>query len=345
MRELVFIQACPDDGFYMWQTHVWLESLRKIGHSDKAISLVFTPGDRKVKNEYWDNLVSLYPESTFFFQGDDDGISKFLPFYIPILRPYILSKYFKLHPELKEKAIFYCDADVVFTENLDIDKYLNDDINYLSNTLSYISADYFEKKTNDVTPSKLEQYKKRDVLSEACKIVGISKEKAVENNLNSGGAQYLLKNIDYTFWDKVFGDCLTIRQYLQTINRQYFESEAKGFQSWCCDMWSVLWNLWHRNQDTRIVEEMDFAWSTDDVEKLQKVGIMHNAGVVGKFHGETPMFFKGTYIQSENLFQDPHLDIVLNNKNNQKTCNNYYLKQIIETNSKYNIDYGLKPLK
>lgn len=45
-RDLKFIQSCPDDTYYVWQVHLWLESLKKIGHSDKAIVLVFTPADK-----------------------------------------------------------------------------------------------------------------------------------------------------------------------------------------------------------------------------------------------------------------------------------------------------------
>jgi hypothetical protein len=36
-------------------------------------------------------------------------------------------KYFKEHPEMKDKAIFYCDSDVLFTDNLDIEKFVDDE--------------------------------------------------------------------------------------------------------------------------------------------------------------------------------------------------------------------------
>src|SRR6478736_2394948 len=289
-RDLLFISAQPDDFYYLWQVHTWLESLKQIGCSDKAISLVFTPADRE-PNPQWQQLVDLYPESKFFFQRDEDRISRFLGLYIPILRPYVLSKYFHLHPELKEKAIFYCDADVVFTKYPDIDKFLEDDINYLSDTKSYISASYFDSKVKDVLPERLEEYKKRDILNEITWMTGISREIAEKNEESSGGAQYLLKNIDGAFWDKVFEDCLVIRQYLMTINTQFFGSENKGFQSWCSDMWAVLWGLWRRNQETQIVPEMKFAWSSDSIEKLDNVSILHNAGIAGEYQGDIPVFY------------------------------------------------------
>lgn len=340
MKDLVFLQSCPDDNYFIWQTHLWLESLQNIGQSHKAISCIFVPNDRKERNPKWDELIKLYPKSEFFFTRDDKNeIGNVLGIYIPILRPFVISKYFELHPEMKEKAIFYCDADIIFTDKFDVTKYIDDDICYLSDTKSYINASYFDSKIKDVKPEKLEQYKKGDVLGQITKAVGISREIAEKNNEHSGGAQYLLKNIDADFWKKVKRDCLLIRQYLLNTNRTFFESENKGFQSWAADMWAVLWNLWLREQETRIVPEMDFAWSTDNISKLEKVGILHNAGVSGDFHGDVPMFYKGKYHNNTDPFDDGHLEKVLNDEKNKTFCNNIYLQKMFEIKTKYNIKY------
>jgi hypothetical protein len=336
MRDLVFMQCAPCDDYYWWQTHLWLESLKSIGKSNKAVSLIFTPNYRD-RNPKWDKLKELYPESEFFFYKDTDNITKLLGIYIPLIRPYILMKYFKLHPELKEKAVFYSDCDVLFTEKFNIDKFLNDDVCYLSNTLSYINASYFDSKIKDVIPEKLEQYKTRDILNEACKLVGVSREIAEKNNLNSGGAQYLLKNIDWQFWDKIITDSIKIRQYLQEINKYFFENENKGFQSWCADMWAVLWGLWDRNQETRIVEELNFAWSSDPISKLETCPIFHNAGIVGEKQGEIPVFYKGKYHMGANPFEDSHLELVYNNEQSKTLCNWYYVSKMIELKQKYNL--------
>ena len=64
MRQLKIICVQPDDVYYMCKTHAWLESLKEIGHSDKAIVLVFTPNFRK-PNENWKRLEALYPEVEF----------------------------------------------------------------------------------------------------------------------------------------------------------------------------------------------------------------------------------------------------------------------------------------
>ena len=338
MKDLKFICVQPDDTYYTWQVHLWLESLRKLGHSDKAIVLVFIPNFRE-KNIRWGQVIDLYPEAEFHFYKDVDKISKFLGIYIPVLRPYCLMKHFDAHPELKEKAIFYCDSDVIFTPQFNIDKYKDDDVCYLSDTNSYINASYFDSKIRDVIPERLEEYKKIDVLEDISKMLGVSRAVCEKNNLNSGGAQYLLKNIDGDFWKRVLEGCLVVRTQLQAINKQYFENENRGFQSWCADMWSVLWNLWRRNQETRVVPEMDFAWAPDPVEKLKTIGILHNAGVTGPIMDKIPYFYKGAYHQGKNPFDDPHLKTVKENTESQKRCTHYYLTNLLELKDKYNVDY------
>ena len=165
MKELKFICAQPDDTYYTWQVHAWLESLRNLGHSDKAIVLVFTPNFRQ-SNQKWKQVEELYPEAEFAYFRDEHNISKHLGLYVSILRPYTLARYWELHPELKDNAIFYCDCDVLFTDNFNIDAYIDDDINYLSDTNSYINASYFDGKIHQVLPDKLEDFKQIDVLDD-----------------------------------------------------------------------------------------------------------------------------------------------------------------------------------
>jgi hypothetical protein len=338
MKDLKFICAQPDDTYYTWQVHLWLESLKGIGHSDKAIVLVFTPKNRK-KNDKWKQIVDLYPEAEFVFYNDEDSVSDLLGIYIPILRPYVLWRYFKDHPEMSAKAVFYCDSDILFTEKFDIQQFIDDEINYLSDANSYINAKYFDSKVKDVLPTKLEEYKTRDVLAEIASVVGISREIAEENNEHSGGAQYLLKNVDAHFWSKVMNDCILIRTYLQKVNREFFENESKGFQSWCADMWAVLWNLWLRNQQTKVIPELAFAWAPDPITKLDTHTILHNAGITGPFMESTPYFYKGAYHLGKDPFKDPHLDTVLNNEKSKTKCTWYYTNKLKELFNKYRLEY------
>ena len=157
--------------------------------------LIFIPNYRE-KNPKWQQVIDLYPEAEFHFYKDEDKISSLLGIYIPVLRPYTLWRHWKTHPELSNNAIFYCDSDVLFMEHFNVQQFIDDDVCYLSDTLSYINVDYFDSKERDVLPEKLEEYKTRDVLAEIASVVGVSREQLTAINSDSGGAQYLLKNID-----------------------------------------------------------------------------------------------------------------------------------------------------
>ena len=339
MKDLKFICAQPDDVYYTWQVHLWLENLKEIGHSDKAIVLVFTPSFRE-KNDKWDKIVALYPEVEFVFYRDDKNeISQRLGVYIPVLRPWCLMKYFYEHPEMKDKAVFYYDSDVLLTDKFDLDKFKDDDICYLSDTNSYINASYFDSKIKDVLPEKLEEYKSLDVLAQLTSLIGIDRATCEKNNKHSGGAQYLLKNIDGAFWEKVMKDCLIIRLYLQNINRQFFKNEDAGFQSWCADMWAVLWNLWLREQETKVVPELNFTWASDPIERLNTTTIFHNAGIVSTTMFNCPVFYKGKYHQGLDPMKDEHLMDVIENPTSKRFCTHFYASKLLELKNKYNLNY------
>ena len=51
-RELKFMTCAPDDTYYTWQVHLWLESLKKINKSKDAIVLLFVPKGRN-PNTKW----------------------------------------------------------------------------------------------------------------------------------------------------------------------------------------------------------------------------------------------------------------------------------------------------
>jgi hypothetical protein len=337
-RDLAFVTVCPDDNYYTWQVHLWLESLRELGKSDKAVVLIFIPNFRE-QNPKWDQVLSLYPEAQFVFVKDEDNASSLLPIYIPVLRPYTMWRFLRDNPTYCSKAIFYCDSDILFTKDFNIDKYLEDGIHYLSDTNSYINATYFDSKIKDVLPEKLEEYKTRDILAEVTSLIGISREICEKNNDHSGGAQYLLKNTDSNFWSKVMNDCILIRTYLQKVNREFFRDENAGFQSWCADMWAVLWNLWLRNYKTQVVPEMNFAWSTDPLDKLQETTILHNAGIVSETGNGYPAFYKGKYHLGEDPMADNQIDVVLKDETSKKYCTWYYAKKLSELNEKYKLIY------
>jgi len=348
MRELEFVTIFPDDPYFTWQVHAWLESLKNLGLSEKATVLIFTPNFRERSDKY-QKIIDLYPEVNFKFYKDEHNMSRLMGIYIPILRPYTAWRYWTDHPEMKDKAVFYCDSDILFTETFNINRFLDDDVDYMSDTNSYINASYFDSKVKDVLPEKLEEYKKIDVLSEATKIIGIDRETCEKNNKHSGGTQYLLKNIDSSFWKKMMNDCIPLIQYLGRINKEFFPNEEKGYQKWTSDMWALLWNLWLKGHETKVVPELNFAWVHDPIAKLNECGIYHNAGATDEFtvYGKDkdgkdkkyPVFYKGKYHSGTNPMIDSHLDDILNHEESKKHCTWYYASKLDELRKKYNLKY------
>lgn len=340
MKELIFISACPDDLVFSWQYEVFIENLRETGYTEEIRILLFLPHDRLKTgwNPRWEMLEERYKDQNvkFYRYEDKDNILAIIRSidYIPLLRPYVLAKHFEEFPELKEKAIFYHDSDIVFTKYLDFSPFLSNYICYLSDTKSYINSDYFDSKIKDVLPDSLESYKLIDVLDDASHLCGITRKICEDNKDASGGAQYLLKNMDSEFWQDVFVACINIRNYLYYnkggINSLYFANENLGFQSWCADMWGVLWNLWKREYKTITPKELDFAWATDSTKRWKEVYIYHDAGVGGG--NESYLFNKRDHKYINNITTPFQHEITHVSKDYSSSL---YLNEILKVKDKY----------
>lgn len=337
-RQLQILSCQPNDSYFLWQLRVQLYNFRKYGYSKDYRILVWKHNNRDKGEDFmpqWQALEADYPEAKFFYYEDTDGgLSRTISTYnyIPLLRPWLLQKHFSEYPELQKDAILYLDSDVVFTKSLDFSPFLDDDICYLSDTRSYISAQYFDSKIKDVLPDRLEDYKKIDVLEESCKLMGISREIAESNQESSGGAQYLLKNIDATFWEEVFLGCIKIGVQLRSINRRFFKDEDAGFQSWCRDMWAVLWNIWKRGMKTECPRELDFCWATDDISKWDRVYLYHDAGASTRPVREGHMLFHKRelrYLNNEVSPLQEDLSFV-----SSEYCSKNYVREIEEARNR-----------
>ena len=135
-----------------------------------------------------------------------------------------------------------------------------------------------------------------------CNIAGVSKELVEENDKNSGGAQYLMKNIDHLFWRDVKFVSLDLYKYMldaEIEERKTLTDEQlptyNPIQKWCADMWAVLWCGLKRNNQVRLSDELGFSWGSSwGPHEWTRYKIMHNAGVVDNCDGRC--FYKGEYI-------------------------------------------------
>lgn len=301
--ELVFLNVQPDDNYFVWQVEAQIENFINLGYKYEYHCLLYKPLDRKTWNKNFKLLEEKYkdyPNIKFFYYESTVKLERDMKLidYIPLLRPYCLEKHFLAFPELSQKALFYWDSDVIFTKYIDFDKYLNDDICYLSKT-DYLNLEYLEGKINECPKEKIDELRASNPIERIAKQVGVNKDILRNNNSGVGGAQYLIKGIDARFWKDVYDSCVSIRSYFRAMNMIYFASENAGWQSWCSDMWAVLWNLWKRDYKTECPEELSFAWGTDPIEDTVTKSIYHNAHITKEnmeLDGKMEiMFFKGRY--------------------------------------------------
>jgi hypothetical protein len=210
--------------------------------------------------------------------------------YPPVVRPDALEKHFLKYTHLRGEVIFYHDCDVIFRELPDFSKLYHDQYWYLSDTVSYIGANYIDSKS----PS---------LLDSMCKLIAIDPLMVRQNELNSGGAQYLIKGVTHTFWKEVKVATILLYDYLSRLEEferiGMSESELADYnpiQKWCSDMWAVLWCAWKYGAQTRISNELSFSWATSPLDEYRACKILHNAGVTPDI--KDTHFFKGDFIDS-----------------------------------------------
>lgn len=313
MNKIKYICVQPRLLYYAWQVEVMLNNFlnNNISPYDIDVLVAWNPNDdtNNIHNVIpWFKLKEKYKNVNIIFYKD----TRNKPSYISSIRPNILKQHFLLHPELKNETIFYHDCDILFTKPVDFSNLINDNIWYLSNTNSYINYEYIVSKG-------------KDIYDRMCNIIGIDPLIPKLMNSNSGGAQYIMKNIDHTFWEKVETDSEELFKQITEINKieKIKDPNYHELQIWCADMWAVLWNAWLKGNETKVVSELDFCWATDNINRWDEVSIFHNAGVTPE---RKDLFFKGNYI-----YNLPY-NVVLDNYNNNY-CSYNYVRSILDINS------------
>lgn len=362
MKQLHIISCVEDLPRFEWETIVQLHSARKHNLSDKFRIIVFLPAYKEMLgfNSRWDKIVKMFPETKFFFYRDVRNKVTDLMVnydYIPIHRLCSLERHFKEHPSLEKDSILYIDSDVIFNKAPEIsEECLQDDTNYLSDTHTYLNAEYLEGKWTDVIPEKQDKYKELDVFSKIAKLCNIFPDTIRENNKNTGGAQYLLKNMNSKFFSSCIDTCLMFRGFYQHVNQEFFpgttrqQREDNGIQSWCADMIAIQWELWKQNRPSLTPKWMDFAWATDKVGKLDTVWMLHNAGVTSNASIritedlksvkdennkpiviEAPALYKESYKRTSVFESIEDVEKVANHPESQKYCTSVYAQEVLET--------------
>ena len=264
-----YLSVQPDSDFYLWQLQVQMSNFRKFGIEQDSIIVLGYQGEINPNALAFEKTTTA---KVHFIEDTRKDVK-----YIPSLRPHLLSKLYKESP-IKE-SVFYHDADMIFTYSLPDFSAMSEQRVYVSDTVSYIGANYIRSKSPEL-------------LERMCHEVGIDPVTVEANQKNSGGAQYLFNvPLDSIYWEKVERDCEELYQLMNDTSGIY--NPQHPIQSWTSDMWSVLWNLWLRGIDTEVNSELSFCWPTDFIEAWNRNKIFHNAGVSPT---RNELFYKGAFI-------------------------------------------------
>tara|TARA_B110000459_G_C16608047_1_gene494624 strand:- start:548 stop:1474 length:927 start_codon:yes stop_codon:yes gene_type:complete len=304
-----YISCQPEIKYFAWQLDVMLFSFENVGINLSDVHILCSiADDRNNETLCFSYLEKKYP-GVVVHRYKDDRPDKT---YIPSIKHQLLYKHYDKYPDLKHESVFFHDSDIVFTKNPELEKYESDDIWYLSDTVSYIGYDYILSKG-------------RDTLETMLITAGIEESLVSSNQENSGGAQYIIKNVDAEFWK----ECRDMGVRIYKMMDVYEKAKARNdpeyhkLQVWTAEMWATIWNAWKHGIQTKVDKGLDFCWATCNISKWDECSIYHNAGVVDSTSG---MFYKGQYINVSPFDADLDLD--------KNRCSILYYKTLKEANRK-----------
>jgi hypothetical protein len=312
MQDLVFVSAQPDVPYFHWQIKLYVHNFIEKGINPKNIHVILAMvHGAKEPSEGTKELLNLGVNLHFY---EDNRRKKT---YIPSIKPYLISRWLEEYPQFG-KSFFLHDADIIFRELPDFEKLLKDDVSYLSDTIGYIGYNYIMDCCNRYERQH-KNSKKGQLLSEMADVIGIDVNVIKENQENSGGGQYIIKNTDSKLWDKIYEDSTPLYFQMHSYQKR-FPINPGQIQFWTAEMWSLLWNLWLNGNKTSVIKDLNFSWATDNIERYEKCPILHMAGVTDDL--KSTKFYKGEYINIdpiECLIKDEnHFDYVDKNSSTIK---------------------------
>lgn len=296
-----FLVAVPDHPYYLWQVLVQINNFKKMGIESDTI-YVFGIFNKRPSPRLMRMVNSPQINAKFYFINDTRRIKA----YSSSLRPHIISKFYSVY-DFSEPTVFYLDPDVLFTKKMDFSVYEKDNLWYVSDTRSYVSAQYIKSKSPEL-------------FTRMCNIVGISPELVEKNDQDAGGAQYIMKGVTAQYWEKVYTDSEALYNLMIATASQYNPSHP--IQAWTADMWAVLWNGWLAENEIKIDKSLEFSWASDPIARWDSTNIFHNAGVVkndgkhfSKNHYQISPFNKQTLGEPESASWNYILEIKDTEKN------------------------------
>ena len=284
--KMLFVSAQPDVPYFHWQCEVYLNNFINLGIPRENIHVVFGLVNKTTELSEGANKLKKYTPNIHGYLDKRDK-----KHYIPSIKPYLLYEWIKQDPKRGELFLLH-DSDIVFNYLPDFSNLINDDYIYMSNTRGYIDFNYI-MDCDSRYKEKHPQLDSGQLLREMCDIVGVEPSVVKKNDINSGGAQYVFKKQDWYMWYKIYRESNGLYDKLMRFQRKYPISPGE-IQFWTAEMWSVLWNMWWWEMDTKLTDELKFCWATDNISLCDTHPILHMAGVTEDL--KTTLFYKGDYI-------------------------------------------------
>lgn len=307
-KQIRYICCQPATTYYTWQIEVLIQNFKKMGVNPNYIDIVCGTVDGKIP-DVWLKLMNHYNSVRFFFYKDTRSDKKYPPsIYFNLMKQHIVAR-----PEIQNDILFLHDSDIVLTRPPNFDSMKSGDSWYISDTIFYIGYKYLEEKGIDLYYNKM------------CEIVGIDPKIPKLLNHASGGAQYIVKNTTFDFWNKVENDSIKLYNFFCEVEHLYVKKNEYDYpiQKWTAGMWSLLWNAWLHGHETIVDDRMSFGWVTNGISEIKKHPILHNSGVTLELSKQNNLFLKSNY--TNKLPYGEQLNI------NPKYASYYYWQEIQET--------------
>lgn len=282
---MIYLTAQSDDYYYTWQLAIQFANFRSLNIRKEQIHVLFSfDPEIGLKEDVRQFLIDHEHAATFFLYADDREQRR----YRSSVRPNIIKKHYAANPYLEKEAVFYHDCDIVFSRDLPLERLLADEHWYFSDTSIYTGVTY------------LQQFGTSTVETLAG-VIGIDPNLIFDNDSAVGGAQCLIKNATVSFWECIERDSEALYAYMEDHTEDFCFDGPAGkvyIQSWCSDMWAMLWNAWRFSFAVKVPAELDFCWPERPLAEWETYHIFHNTGITAgsrlfdktRFIKKTPLF-------------------------------------------------------
>ena len=285
-NNLIFVSAQPDIPYFHWQCEIYLNNFLDLGIPRDNIHVLFgTQENQKLSSDA--KKLKKYTKNIFGFEDARDK-----KHYIPSIKPYLIYKW--LHQKKQRGNLFFVhDSDIIFNSIPDFDSLIQDDVNYVSDCRGYLNYNYLRSCDNKYYEKHSTKIYNGQLIREMCDIIGVEPRTIRDQNDNTGGAQYLLKDQDWQLWYKIYKNSNLLFDRVKRFDNE-FPIENGQLQIWTAEMWSILWNQWFMEKKVRISDELSFCWASDKITDCDNKKIFHLAGIVEEMRLNT--FYKGDFI-------------------------------------------------